>query len=316
MTLLAGSASRVAASFIARRCSRFPSCHLFNNDLLNISRVVVSSKTGQPSVAVRSFFGGAAAATEPIATTPSIGQALAKLTEERPEMDVLRYHHKNVKWSFKHVEFFSDCLATGFLDQGLAPGDVVLSWLPSHFSEQHILQFACSKAGMILYSLDPAQAMTDPEGAKAALAKALKITEANVLVTQEAGDQVHYAQLCKEVIPEIRIFSFACGMPFISGYYPHLRFPIHTGFEIGENYGMVPLKHMLVPSGQLKKHLGSSSISGNTPVCGELVVGPDGLPAKGKLLTNDEVIRDNVWPIVSSILGKEYSEVEGVGVIF
>jgi len=27
-------------------------------------------------------------------------------------------------------------LAIGFLDCGLAPGDVVLSWLPDHFAEQ------------------------------------------------------------------------------------------------------------------------------------------------------------------------------------
>jgi len=262
------------------------------------------------------FSSAAASAADAVTSTPSIGQALAKLAEERPEMDVVRYHHKNVKWSFKHVEFFSDCLATGFLDMGLAPGDVVLSWLPSHFSEQHILQFACSKAGMILYTLDPAQAITDREGAKAALARALTITNANVLVTQEAGDDVHYAQLCREVIPEIRIFDFKSGMPFISGYYPHLRFPIHTGFEIGTNYGMVPLKHMLVPSGQLKNHLGGALITGNTPVYGELIIGPDGLPSQGKLLTNDEVIKSNLWPTVTSILKKQYSEVEGVGVVF
>jgi hypothetical protein len=82
------------------------------------------------------FSSAAASVADPVTSTLSIGQALAKLAEKRPEMDVVRYHHKNVKWSFKHVEFFSDCLATGFLDMGLAPGDVVLSWLPSHFSEQ------------------------------------------------------------------------------------------------------------------------------------------------------------------------------------
>ena len=185
----------------------------------------------------------------------------------------------------------------------------------SSFS-QHVLQFACSKAGFVLYSLDPAQAIEDPEGAKASLAKALEVTKANVLVSQEAGDDVHYAQLCKEVIPEIRIFDFACGMPFISPRYPHLRFPVHTGFEIGDNYGMVPLKHLLVPSGELSSLLGGASISAKTPVGGELVVGKDGLPAKGRVLTNEEVIKGNVWPQVSSILRKEYSDVNGVGVIF
>ena len=136
MTLLGRSASRAATSVLSQRCSRFSSCLVSTSDVVVRARSAVNSKTSPTFAAVnRSFFGrAAAAAAEP--ATPSIGQALAKLAHDRPEMDVIRYHHKNVKWSLKHVEFFSDCLATGFLDQGLTPGDVVLSWLPSHFSEQ------------------------------------------------------------------------------------------------------------------------------------------------------------------------------------
>lgn len=63
------------------------------------------------------------------------GNALAALAQDNPHKDVLRYKHKNVKWSFKHVDEHSDSLAVGFLEQGLQPGDVVLSWLPTHFAE-------------------------------------------------------------------------------------------------------------------------------------------------------------------------------------
>ncbi len=143
MTLFTcSSSSRIAASILGRRCPSF-SPYLQSHYNSRLSTVVGLSKlcnmAGRPLMTVPTrhpFSSAAASAADAVTSTPSIGQALAKLAEERPEMDVVRYHHKNVKWSFKHVEFFSDCLATGFLDMGLAPGDVVLSWLPSHFSEQ------------------------------------------------------------------------------------------------------------------------------------------------------------------------------------
>jgi hypothetical protein len=160
------------------------------------------------------------------------------------------------------------------------------------------------------------QARTDKEGAKAALAKALEVTEANILITQEAGDDVHYAGLVQEVIPDTLIFTCSDMNPFFTPRYPHLRMVAQTGYEIGENYGMEMFKHLLVPSGELENLLDGAKLTGKTPVYGELVMGSDGLPIKGKTLSNAEVIKAGVWPTVTSILKKEYTEVEGVGVVF
>ena len=68
--------------------------------------------------------------------TISAGDALARLASEHPHQEIVRYEHKNVKWTLQHVNYYSDALACGFLDAGLMPGDVVLSWLPAHFAEQ------------------------------------------------------------------------------------------------------------------------------------------------------------------------------------
>jgi acyl-CoA synthetase (AMP-forming)/AMP-acid ligase II len=247
----------------------------------------------------------------------SVGVVFQNLAANNPHVDVIRYHHKNEKWTLKHVNHFADALAIGFLDNGLIPGDVVLSWLPLHFSEQHILQFACSKAGLVLYNLDPTVACTDKESAKKSLAKALELTEANVLITQEAGNDVNYVHLVESVIPETRIFDFGEGMPFFTPRFPHLRFPIHTGFDYEDKGGMVPLKDMLCPSGQLSSYLGGFKIDGSTPLMGSLQVGSDGVPTgKGKVLTNEEVVKGKIWPEFNSILEKKYIEVEGVGVVF
>jgi len=245
------------------------------------------------------------------------GAQLQELAAQSPHVDVIRYEHKNLKLTLQGVDGHADSLAIGFLDCGLAPGDVVLSWLPDHFAEQHILQFACSKAGLTLYTLDPSLATTNTDAAKEALTKALEITEANVLITQEAGSDTNYIRLVEAVIPETRIFNFDDGMPFISPRFPHLRLPIHTGFDYSEKPGMIPLSDMLAPTKDLNGALKGKIVDGKSGLLGQLEIGQDGVPTKkGKVLSDDEVVKSGSWPEFSSILKKEYREVEGVGVVF
>lgn len=68
-------------------------------------------------------------------STLSGGSSLSQIAKENPYKDVVRYEHKNRKWNLQHVDFYSEALAIGLLENGLQPGDVVLSWLPAHFSE-------------------------------------------------------------------------------------------------------------------------------------------------------------------------------------
>mgnify|MGYP005680714859 CR=1 FL=1 len=68
-------------------------------------------------------------------TTTSAGSLLTKLATDNPYKDVVRYEHKNRKWNLQHVDYYSEALAIGLLENGLQPGDVVLSWLSPHFSE-------------------------------------------------------------------------------------------------------------------------------------------------------------------------------------
>jgi hypothetical protein len=291
--------------------------------------------------------------TTPVRTqaTKSCGSLLTKLATENPYKDVVRYEFKNRKWNLQHVDFYSDSLATGFLDSGLQPGDVVLSWLPAHFSEsvginyfgfsnaifsllgysthiniglgclsdtkQMILQFACSKSGLVLFNLDPTLATTDPQAAKEALAKALTLTKANVLISQEAGSDVNYVHLCESVIPEIRFFDFAEGKPFVTPRFPHLRFPVHTGFDQDDKWGMLLFKHFIIPSGNLDDLLNGFVVDGSTPFLGELLVDAKGLPTGlGKIKTNEEVAKSGALETFSKILQKEFHTVEGVGVVW
>ena len=64
------------------------------------------------------------------------GQQLEALSSDFPHKDVVRYEHKNRTWTLQHVHYYSEALAIGLMENGFQAGDVVLSLLPPHLSEQ------------------------------------------------------------------------------------------------------------------------------------------------------------------------------------
>lgn len=265
-----------------------------------------------------SFGGGDSAAA--VAKNQSLsggGNCLAALASEWPHVDVVRYTHKNRIWTLNHVHYYSEAFAIGLVETGLQPGDVVLSWLPAHFSETMVLQFACAKAGMILYSLDPELATKDRVAAQDALSKALTLTKANVFVSQEAGSDVPYVTLAEQVIPELQIYDTACGMPFVTPRFPHLRFCLQTGFDQDDKWGWWRYQYFLSPSNNLDKFVKQDTLNDDTPLAGELVLDANGMPTQlGSVKTHAQVMEEKLWPTYASILEKEFHTVEGVGVIF
>jgi hypothetical protein len=180
-----------------------------------------------------------------------------------------------------------------------------------------IIQFACSKAGFLLYTLDPALAVTDPEKAKRALQEALTLSQANVLISQEAGSDVNYVRLVEKIVPELRLFDFATGMPFVTPRYPHLRFCIHTGMDQDQKWGWLPLHHMVVPSNNLDSYIHLAQIDGRTPLAGRFLLDPEGIPTGlGTPLTNAQVYQSKLWKTYCNVLDRKFHQVPGVGVIF
>jgi hypothetical protein len=169
-----------------------------------------------------------------------------------------------------------------------------------------VLQFACSKSGLILYNLPPS-----PNSE--ALAKALEITKANVLISQETGQDTNYISVVEQAVPELRVFDTSVGMPFVTPRFPHLRLCAHTGFDQDDKQGWFSLRHLLVPTGE---KVGQDTVD-STPLAGQMHLDDKGIPTKiGVTLTNAQVVAQGAWPTFSKILKKEFHTVEGVGVIF
>jgi len=116
---------------------------------------------------------------------------------------------------------------------------------------------------------------------------------------------------------DIRFFDFSEGKPFITPRFPHLRLPIHTGFDQDDKWGMLLLKQFVIPAGNLKEHLDGFTVTGSTPFLGELVLDDKGIPTgTGKIQTNDDVTKSGVLETFSKILSKDFHVVEGEGVVW
>ena len=178
-----------------------------------------------------------------------------------------------------------------------------------------MIQFACSKSGLVLYNIDPDIAIDDPFKAKEVVKEALTLTKANVFISFEAANDVNYIRLVESVVPELRFFDFSLGMPFISPRFPHLRFCIHTGMDQHQKWGWLPLRHMVVPSHNLDTHIDLKLIHNKTPLAGQIEYDANGIPiGLGQTLTNAEVYDKKHWPTYCKILEREFHVVEGVGV--
>ena len=106
------------------------------SNLRCLSQLTLPATSSVAAVKAQNTIGNShAVAAKYMSTSTCGGSLLTQLAKENPYKDVVRYEFKNRKWNLQHVDFYSEAVAVGLLETGLQPGDVVLSWLPAHFSE-------------------------------------------------------------------------------------------------------------------------------------------------------------------------------------
>ena len=98
----------------------------------------------QQQYATPRFMSSAATSMEPETVDVSLDQLRSSiaggdyvrlLVKDNPYVDVVQYTHKNVIYNVNHVSYYSEALAIGITENGLIPGDVVLTFLPPHLCE-------------------------------------------------------------------------------------------------------------------------------------------------------------------------------------
>jgi len=167
--------------------------------------------------------------------------------------------------------------------------------LPPSPHTQHITQFGAAKAGITL-------AMLDWNISKEGLEKTLLDTNAKALIYAPYRGNTDLTALLQSLIPELASYDDGAGVPFRSRKFPHLKFLVHTGFDVIE--GVENLKHIFLPLEPERSPLPAiqALVSDSTPLY--LPVTADGSRG-GSVLSHADVLSKNAWPVVSGVLNKK-----------
>eukprot|EP01062_Namystynia_karyoxenos_P056503 TRINITY_DN47474_c0_g1_i1.p1 TRINITY_DN47474_c0_g1~~TRINITY_DN47474_c0_g1_i1.p1 ORF type:complete len:451 (+),score=128.44 TRINITY_DN47474_c0_g1_i1:136-1488(+) len=84
----------------------------------------------------------------------TIGYYISAQGRRLGHKNALRVPHQGVGWTYIDVKKNVDALAQGLMNQGIKPGDRILSVQPS-VAEQMMVQFAAAKLGAVAVLLDP-----------------------------------------------------------------------------------------------------------------------------------------------------------------
>lgn len=108
---------------------------LKNGAVLKQQQLLHSSSRFMSSSATTTEAGGVDVSLDQLRTSIAGGDYVRLLAKDNPYVDVVQYTHKNVIYSVTHIDYHSEALAIGITENGLVPGDVVLTFLPPHLCE-------------------------------------------------------------------------------------------------------------------------------------------------------------------------------------
>jgi len=144
--------------------------------------------------------------------------------------------------------------------------------------------------------------MLDWNISKEGLEKTLLDTNAKALIYAPQRDDTDLTALLQSLIPELATYDDGTGVPFRSRKFPHLKFLVHTGFDVIQ--GVENLKHIFLPLEPERSPLPAiqALVSDNTPLF--LPVAADGSRG-GSVLSHADVLSKQLWPVVSGVLNKK-----------
>jgi fatty-acyl-CoA synthase len=133
--------------------------------------------------------------TDPALVDVTISRALADAAKRWGYKEALVVGHQNVRWTWSQLEERVDALARGLLALGFRPGDRLGVWATNRW-EWIVTQFATSKLGVILVSINPAYRLAELE-------YALNKVACKGLVTGDSFKTSDYIAMLNELIPEL-----------------------------------------------------------------------------------------------------------------
>jgi len=159
-----------------------------------------------------------------VSDVPLVGKTIGNVFDEAvqryPDKMALISRHQNIRWTYQQYKEQVDAFAAGLIELGLKPGERIGIWSQNK-AEWAVVQFATSKAGLILVNINPAYRSSELE-------YALNKSGCVALVTSPEFKSSNYIDILHKIAPEIT--TCAAG-ELVSKRLPALRTLIRLGDE-------------------------------------------------------------------------------------
>lgn len=125
----------------------------------------------------------------------TIGEMLRKQALKYPDNPCQVFYEHDVSWNYKEFDQRVDEISKGLIALGLEPGDRVGMYSPNR-PEWPLVQYACSRADLILVNVNPAFQHNDLE-------YALNKVEIKTLIMPESFSRSNYVDIVRHLVPNI-----------------------------------------------------------------------------------------------------------------
>lgn len=214
----------------------------------------------------------------------TVGDLMTRLAADFPENQALVYPSRNLRYSFKDLNWMAREIARGLMSLGIARGDRVAIWAPN-VPEWVVLQFALAKIGAILVTANTSLRSNEIE-------YLLKQSEACTLILYKGVRDVDYVETIYEIAPELR----RSEPGYLKSYkLPALRNVIYIGDETPD--GMIRYDSLLnraefVREADLDRR--SAEVAVDDVINMQYTSGTTGFP-KGVMLTSRNIVNNGYW---------------------
>ncbi|RKP39286.1 long-chain-fatty-acid--CoA ligase [Dimargaris cristalligena] len=129
----------------------------------------------------------------------TLGEAFDRQVELFPDSTAIVVSHENARLTYQELAREVDQMAQALYDHGLRPGDCVGVFMPNTLAWM-VLQYATTKIGVILATINPAYRVGELE-------HALNLVNCKTLVLTPSFRSSNYINMIQELVPEVAQLS-------------------------------------------------------------------------------------------------------------
>lgn len=173
-------------------------------------------------------------------------------------------------------------------------------WLPES-AEKHVTLIAAAQIGLTVVDFGTSvQTVED-------LRQSLALSKCKAIFFEPQSETNNNLLLLRKAIPEFFYYDDTYGQMFHSKHFPHLKYFVHTGFDV--EMGCLNYKSLFLPN-PTTNYVDATiaALNDETPAYVKLAKAADNKIKVGPTITQSKLLDESAFAFAKKLVNKEYFE--------